>query len=50
MASLLALIERHWSTHFAPKGAFTVQQTHAVLVEHRQKLLMPRLNLDDAHR
>jgi hypothetical protein len=51
MARLLALIERHWSTHFSPGGeidAFTVQQVHAVLAEHRQKLLIP-VNVDDVH-
>jgi hypothetical protein len=44
MACLLAVIERHWTSHFSVGGeidAFTAQRVHAVLAEHRQKLLMP---------
>jgi hypothetical protein len=42
MARLLAIMERYWSTHFSVGDEidpFTVQQVHAVLAEHRQKLL-----------
>jgi len=41
IARLLALIECHWTTHYSVGGqidAFTVQQVHAVLAEHRQRL------------
>jgi hypothetical protein len=41
MARLLAIIERHWTTHLSASDdidAFTVQRVRAILTEHRQRL------------
>jgi len=41
MARLLAVIDRHWTTHFSAADdidASTIQQVRAILAEHRQKL------------